>query len=198
MANWNSAGMGALTGAASGAALGSIFPGIGTAIGAGAGGLLGGLSGLAGDPGSRKAEELRFQRFSPQQQGLFNPIISQALSQLGNQNFNFSPIAQQARTNFGQSTIPSIAERFSSFGAQGSNAFSQALGQAGAGLEQGLAGMQQDYGLQQQQLLHNLLSLGLTPQFESAYSPRQPGIFEQGASSIAQYGPMLAAMKYLK
>jgi len=202
MANFGSGAMGTLGGAASGAALGSIFPGIGTLLGGLGGGAVGGLAGLFGDPGAQKGQEMRFQRFSePQQQGQ-NQMLQQALAGLGGGNkFNFAPIAQQARTNFAQQTVPGIAERFSSMGsggAQRSSAFGQQLGSAGAGLEGNLAGMEQDYGLQQQQMLMNLLGIGMQPQFESAYQPRQPGIFESGAKGAASMLPMLLAMKYMK
>lgn len=205
MANFGSGATGALGGAASGAALGSFLPGLGTLAGGIGGGLLGGLSGLFGDPGSQKGQEMRFQRFSNPQQQAQNQLLQQALAGLGQgQNqFNFAPIAQQARTNFAQQTVPGIAERFSSLGsggAQRSSAFGQALGSAGAGLEGNLAGMQQEYGLQQQnqqqQMLMNLLGIGLTPQYESAYQPRQPGIFESAAKAGAQSLPMLGLLKY--
>jgi len=56
---------------------------------------------------------------------------------------DLAPIEQQARTQFAQQTVPSLAERFTSMGAgaQSSAAFARKLGQAGAGLEQSLAAM---------------------------------------------------------
>src|ERR1700684_1866670 len=69
----------------------------------------------------------------------------------GNQ-FNFEPIAQQARTQFNTQTIPSIAERFASMGSGGSqrsSSFANALGSAGSGLEQSLAALRSQYGLQE-------------------------------------------------
>ncbi len=95
----------------------------------------------------------------------------QALQGLGGNQFNFQPLAQQARTQFQTNTIPGLAERFTSLGqgAQRSSAFQGALGQAGGELEQGLAALQSQYGLKQQglqqQLLGNLLQYALSPEF---------------------------------
>ncbi len=118
------------------------------------------------------------------------PEVSQALQQLlqqglgnviGQQTNSFAPIEQQARTQFNQQTVPSIAERFSGLGAQGSSAFSQRLGQAGAGLEENLKARQQQQGLQQ-------IGLGLTPQFENIHTPGSSGLI----SSL--FGPALQGL----
>lgn len=118
-------------------------------------------------------------RFTPQQQTTLNAILKQALSGLqAPLGAGFAPIAQQARTQFAQQTVPTIAERFTAMGGQGgqrSSAFPQLLGQAGAGLEQGLAAQQAQFGLQERQLLQSLLGMGLMPQFETAYRQEQPG-----------------------
>ena len=56
---------------------------------------------------------------------------------------DFEPLRQQAMTQFNTQTVPSLAERFTSLGGgQRSSAFQGALGQAGAGLQENLAGMQ--------------------------------------------------------
>jgi hypothetical protein len=99
--------------------------------------------------------------------------------------FDFAPIAQRARTNFQQKTLPSIAERFTSMGGgQRSSAFQQAVGQAGAGLDESLAAMEQQYNLQRQPLFQQMISMGLGPQFENAMHARQPGMLETGISSF--------------
>jgi hypothetical protein len=145
---------------------------------------------LVGSPGQLQ----QFPRLSPQQlnlqQGLtpaINSLLPQATGQ-GGQGFNFAPIAQQARTQFNTQTIPSLAERFTSLGAQGSSAFQGALGAAGAGLEEGLAGLESKYGLaqqgQQQQLLLALLSMALQPQHENAYFPSRSGLFQGLAGGL--------------
>lgn len=184
MANLGKGAMGALGGAATGASLGSIVPGIGTALGAGAGGLLGGLTGLFGDAGSTPASNT--QVGSPQQIAGRNQILTQALQGLGQNKVDFAPIAQQARENFSQSTVPSIAERFSQFGGQRSSAFSNALGQAGAGLESSLAGLESSHNLKQQQLLQNLLGIGLGG--ENIHHPEEPGF---GQSLLGGVGDLV-------
>jgi len=117
-----------------------------------------------------------FNQYTPEQQAAMATALQQALSGLGKNQFDFGPIEDQARRGFAEKTIPGIAERFSSLGAQKSSAFGQQLGAAGAGLESDLAAMKQNYGLQQQQALQNLLGIGLKPQFESLYRPGQEGM----------------------
>ena len=134
--------------------------------------------------GGPRTEQI--QRFNPGQQQAFSQILQQALSGLQNPTEGFEPIAQQARTNFQQNTIPTIAERFTAMGggAQRSSAFPSALGRAGAGLEQNLAAQQSQYGLQNSGLLQQLLGIGLTPQFESLYRPEQTGLAQNSLQSI--------------
>lgn len=145
---------------------------------------------MMGTPGG----EMQTQRFTePQQQGL-DQILQQALQGLQGNQFDFAPIEQQARTGFQQQTIPGIAERFTSMGegGQGSSAFQSALGRAGAGLEENLAGMKQQYGLQQQGGLQNLLSMGMAPRFETSYKQSQPGVAAQGIQMLPQLLKLLA------
>jgi hypothetical protein len=140
----------------------------------------------------------QLQRFNPQQQQAMSKLLSSGLAGLQNlQQFNFEPIAQQARSQFQQQTIPSIAERFTSLGnnALSSPAFASQLGAAGAGLEESLAALQAEYGLQQQgmqqDLLKNLLNFGLAPQTESFYKPGNSGLFGGLAQSGASMLPLL-------
>lgn len=134
-----------------------------------------------GDEGSA----LFFNRFDPNQSNLMDILGQLGLLGLQGNDFSFGPIENQAREGFAQQTIPSIAERFSSLGAQKSSAFGQTLGQAGAGLESDLAQQKQLYNLQRQGLFQNLASLGLNPKFESIYSPKQPTLGQSLASNIA-------------
>jgi len=140
---------------------------------------------FTGTPGEFK----QISKFNPAQEQGFNTSLQQALSGLQQPlGQGYAPIAQQARSQFNQQTIPTLAERFSSMGGQGgqrSSAFPQMLGQAGAGLEEGLAAGQAQFGLQHQQLLQQLLGIGLTPQFETMYTPRQPSFIGNLLSSLA-------------
>lgn len=132
------------------------------------------------------AKTEQVQRFTQPQQGGINQALQQALAGLQNPQAGFEPIANQARTQFSRQTIPSIMERFSNLDAQRSSAFGQELGEAGSQLEQALAAMGSQYGLQQQGLLQQLLGLGLTPQFDTVMHQRTPGFLESIGSSLSQ------------
>lgn len=137
-----------------------------------------------------------FPQFNaPQQQG-FQFALQNALQNLGNNQFDFAPIEEQARMGFQQNTIPSIAERFSSLGAQRSSAFGQQLGAAGANLERDLAAMKANYNLQRQPMFQNLLQLGLTPQYQSFFAPATQGLIG-GAAQTALPLAAKAAMAAL-
>lgn len=125
-------------------------------------------------------------RFTPDQQQALARALQQALGGLQANKFDFGPIEQQARTSFQQRTIPTLAERFTAMGGQQSSAFNNALGQAGAGLEESLAALRSQYGLKQQALLQNLLGMGLAPQFENMYSPATSGFLGGIAPAVGQ------------
>lgn len=128
---------------------------------------------------------------SQPQQGLQNQAIQQLMSMLGQGGGSFAPIEQQARTNFQTNTIPGLAERFTSLGGSGtgnSSAFQGALGSAGSGLEQGLASLKSQHGLQQQGLLSQL---GMQPSFQNNYFARQPGFGENASKHLAAILPIL-------
>jgi len=163
-------------------------------------------------------QALQFQNYSPEVQQALSTILQGGLGRLNqpqfdmNQNsqpFNFAPIANEARQNFAQQTIPSIAERFTGLGAQNSSAFGQQLGQAASGLETNLASLGSQYGLQnrgqeaqiglqnQGQLIQYILSLlgmGTQKTFENAYIPRQNGFFQNAGAAAAGALPKAAAL----
>lgn len=128
----------------------------------------------------------QFSRYSPENQQSFNELIGNILGQYqqgGDFSAGFEPIAQKARSQFQQQTVPSIAERFTAMGGQRSSAFPQVLGQAGAGLEEGLAAQGAQFGQTQQQLMQRLLGLG---QQESVLRPASQGLLGGLASGGAQ------------
>lgn len=143
-------------------------------------------------------------RFDQKQQQAIMQILQMALGGLQPNQFGsqFNPIADEARTQFSQETIPSIAERFTALGGEGgqrSSAFAQTLGQQGAQLESGLASEKARFGLAQQGLLQQLLGQGLTPMYETALQGKGPGFLSsvgQGAGQAAGLGLGLLA-KYL-
>lgn len=171
-------GLGALSGgtggALSGAAIGSsILPGIGTAIGAGLGGLTGALGGAFG---GTRGSKIRRAPATQDEQSVFSALLNQGLGVLNNPYQGFDPISQRARSQFIQQTIPGLAERFTGTGgALSSPAFASQLGQAGAGLEEALAALQSQYGLQNQQNALSFLQLGIEPYRSQYYRPAQSG-----------------------
>lgn len=158
-------------------------------------GFLEGLSNffLGSDPKVQQAPRLNQQQFGLQNQGIQN--LLQLLQSGGGMPGSFAPIAQKARTQFQSQTIPSLAERFTSLGGQNSSAFQGALGQAGAGLEEGLASQESQYGLQQnaqtQNLMRLLLSLSSQPSFENLVLGGQPGALHGAAQAAGQALPLL-------
>jgi hypothetical protein len=132
---------------------------------------------------------------TPQQQALISQLISglgagggllgTGLGAIGQQLGGGQEFIEQlqapALRQFQEQIIPGLAERFSAAGsgAQGSSAFQQALGQAGAGLSEQLAAQRAGLGVQQQQQglqgLLSLLGLSQQPQFATAFQPGKQG-----------------------
>lgn len=177
--------------------------------------------------------------FNPQQTAAMNQLLSLSTgglqSLLGNMGgqapsasqaqvspVSFEPIAQQARQQFHQQTVPSIAERFTAMGAgaQRSSAFPQLLGGAGADLESRLAALGSQFGLEQQRLglqerglglqerglglqergqtlgaLQNLLGVGLTPQMQTQVVPAQRGELSRAGGRVG--GALLSLLPML-
>ncbi len=88
---------------------------------------------------------------------------------------------------FQESTVPQIAERFSAYDAQNSSAFGQAMGQAGAGLQEQLASMRTqgmmgasqgafNYGMAPSNMANSMVGQALgTPAFGYERLQGQPG-----------------------
>jgi hypothetical protein len=152
----------------------------------------------------------QFPLYDQQRSNAFNQILQMALQGLQNPTQGFQPIANEANRQFNTQTIPSLAERFTSMGTGGrlgndsrqqSSAFAGALGAAGSGLQQGLAALKSQYGLQNQGNLLNLLGIGLTPQFGQKQIPASQGLLPQilgilGGAAGAVGGPALAGVGY--
>lgn len=114
------------------------------------------------------------------QQSALDQILSLGLGQVQNPQAGFEPIAQQARQQFNQTTVPSIMERFTSLGGGGgrSSSLAQILGSQAAGLESNLASLGAQFGQRQQQLGQGLLGMGLVPTQDFVYQQREPGFLE--------------------
>jgi len=122
----------------------------------------------------------------PQQAG-FAQALQMALGGLQDPYKGFAPIEQRARSQWQSNTLPSLIEQFTVGAPSGerSSAFAGALGGAGTDLEESLAAMRSQYGLQQQGLSQRLLGMGLTPQNQYMYQ-------QEGPSGIMQLLQMLA------
>lgn len=120
----------------------------------------------------------QMQRFTPEQQGSLQQLLQHAMPQLMGNQFDFGPIEEQARAGFEGKTLPSIASRLTSMGegARYSSGAQDMFGQAGSDLEKSLASMKQQYGMQQQGQLQNLLGMGLAPQFDTYFQPQTSGL----------------------
>lgn len=170
-------------------------PGTAMAGGLGIAGLSGLASGLFGGGGlwGKKERTDQVPMFSPEIMALKNQMGPQIWQQIMGGQFDFDPIEQLTRRGFQSKTMPSIMNRFNMGNNLNSSAQMGALGEAGAGLDQQLAGMRQDYGLQRQRLLASLMPSAMSPSFENVGRPRQQGGMEQGMNALLQMLPYIAA-----
>lgn len=141
-----------------------------------------------------KPEQLKeFERFTPEQTDLLKSIQS-ILTGKGQQPSGgilgqlFSPegfeaYAAPARREFFESTVPGIAERFSSLGsgAQRSSAFQQQLAKAGEDLSTSLGELRSQ---QQKSLLGPLLGQIMQPRVDRIYQPPSPTGVSQFLSGL--------------
>mgnify|MGYP003653493345 CR=1 FL=1 len=174
---------------AKGAATGAMGGPWGALAGLGAGALAGaGASALSKSPRMQNVS-----RLTPQQQAWQSQLGQQGMQQLQNPFEGFQPIEQRARDQFQQTTVPSLAERFTAMGnGQRSSAFQGALGQAGSGLESNLAAMRSQYGMQNRQQGAGFLSQAMQPSFDTVQQQKSPGFLESSLGALSgglgQYG----------
>jgi hypothetical protein len=131
----------------------------------------------------------QFQQFEPDQQQGLQQLLQRGLG--GIDQFDFAPIEQQARTNFAQNTMPSIAERFTQLGggnSLGSGARERMMAGAQSGLEENLAAMKSNYNLQREPMMQNYLKMGMMPRFDSRVQERQQGLFETMGGPLMKQG----------
>lgn len=130
--------------------------------------------------GSRPAQLQSISPFDPRQLQAMERLRQSGLDILANPSAGFEPIAQQARTRFGQQTVPMLAERFLGSGQNlASSGLTQQLSQAGAGLDEALAAMQAQYGMQNRAQGLQALGMGLQPQYQFFQTPEQQGLLAQ-------------------
>ena len=167
--------------------------------------------------GSNPAKNVQLDRFKPQQSQGLDTLLQRGLSGMENmqspsqaQGINFDPIRQQARKRYNEETVPSLYERFTSMGSSGQNssAFQNALAGSASDLETNLAALEAQFGMQNKQLglqeqgqefnqLMQMISGGLTPQFENIYQPERGG-FGQGLALSGVQGLAAAFPDFIK
>lgn len=123
----------------------------------------------------KEAQTKQLPTMNPQQMALLQQLLGGLGAPLGQGLENISgllsgsPEALQAyqapiMRQFKESIIPGIAEKFSGGDAQGSSAFTNALGSAGAGLAENLAAQKAQLSQNALQQLMSLLGTGLGAQ----------------------------------
>jgi len=152
----------------------------------------------------RREKQVQAPIFSPEHIPQLNQLLSLLMgSGQGQQGLlknvfgadaSFGPIADEARTQFQQQTIPSIAERFSSLDGQRSSMFPQYLGQASSQLDQGLAAegakfAQRERALQMP-LIQSLLGLAFQPRFQTVTQKATKGLLSNAMNVIPSYVKM--------
>lgn len=161
-----------------------------SALAMGGSALLGGLSGATANRGKWSQQS----RLSPQQLQQSNWAGQTGMQQIQNPYQGFAPIADNAIGQYNRKVIPSLAERFSSLGSNSlsSPALGGELRESGNDLQERLAAMQAQYGLQQQGLGQSLLGMGQQPQFENVYTAGGPsflsGLFGGASQGLGALG----------
>lgn len=145
------------------------------------------------------------------QSGFMNQQQPQNYSAGAPQAYNFAPQAQEARTNFMNQTLPSLAERFNAIGAFGGSGFRNAALNQAQLLDQNLASQQAKYDFlgnqqnasnyfqgaqlgqnergQQLQMLQTLLGQILgTQQFANIQKPGETGLIPSLAGTAGRAG----------
>lgn len=135
----------------------------------------------------KKPSEKSLPTLSEGQLGLQGSIIDQIRSLLGGGEPNlFSDFAAPFQRQFQEETIPGLTNRFAGLGNYSSSSFQNALGQAGAGLQEKLAALR---GGLSNQLLGQLLPSAFTQNFATELKPGTANPISEGLAPILQaYG----------
>lgn len=147
-------------------------------------------------PGPKIPGYQQFSTQSPQQEQLFNQLLSGfgggnsfLQNLLGNSPESLETFSKPHLRQFQQQIVPQIAEGFSGAGAGKSSAFQQTLASAGTDLSERLASMR---GNQQMQLLPILQSLlgqstqGLIPESKPWWQEALTGLAGGAGSALGQ------------
>ncbi len=144
-------------------------------------------------------------KFTEQQQDIFSQLqqgaagaipqgFEQILSMLTQDPEAAKQFEAPAMRQFHQEILPSIAQKFATQfgeGSRSSSGFRQAVGAAGAGLEERLQAQRGERSGQAMNQLMQMIQAGLLPQFDTLLRQRQPGLLETGLKGAATAAPSL-------
>jgi hypothetical protein len=106
---------------------------------------------------------------------------------------SFGPIEELARKRFNEQTIPSLANRLTSFGLpQSSGTWQGAFPGAAADLEAQLAALRSQHGFSERGQALQQAGLALQPTYENIYIPGTSGLLGSAAPGLAQYATQAA------
>ncbi len=137
--------------------------------------------------------------FSQLQQGVggaLPDVFQQLLSMLTQDPEAAKQFEAPAMRQFHEEIVPTIAQRFTSkfgTGSKSSSGFRQALGAAGAGLEEKLSKQRGERSGQAINQLIQMIQAGLLPQFDTLLRQRQPGLIETGVKGAITAAPSFLA-----
>ena len=154
----------------------------------------------------KREQTQQTQLYTPQQQKFFDMVLNQGgqgvssgmyylMSLISGEEGAFDAFEAPLRREYEEQTIPGLAERFAGLDAQGSSAFGQSLGAAGAGLTENLAALRHGLKMQAIQGMQSFANMGTGQRFESTFRPASGGFiggmapgFSQGAGEAAGVG----------
>lgn len=120
----------------------------------------------------------QLQQSSPEMWNYLNSLLS-------GEGADWEAFSAPYMRQFEEETIPGIAERFGGVGAQSSSGFQQALGKAGAGLQEQLAQLRAQLRMGAAQQIQGMMGQGLGQRaFENVYIPRGQGFLQGMAPAI--------------
>ena len=148
---------------------------------------------LLGTPGKYQP----MTKLTPEQQNIAGGLYGK-LNQYGTSGMDYYNNILQGGTEafekpllsqFYQQTVPGIAETFSGLGAgaQGSSAFGQQLGAAGANLSENLGALRGKLGMHAAEGMRGYMGMGLSPTFENMEMKGTEGMLPLLAKIAAAY-----------
>jgi len=117
---------------------------------------------------------------TPEQTQGYNDVLRQGRNAINNPYEGFDDIRNETYRQYNEQILPGIAERFTSMGGGklSSPDFTREVGQSASGLGALINAQRAQYGQQNKQYGLQALNIGLRPQYQSTFVPRQMGLPE--------------------